>query len=197
MLNSRLKCDDIDKFEVINLGVGGYDIEYIVERFIKRGIKYNPDFIIWPMGYWNYSKILEYIIPIKTQKIKEGIPYQIKINNKVEYQATKDAIIEFQNQYPKKDIINYHLSKIDKFLSYDIKTLYIFYSDNIRSEILTIIESIKLKAPTKNHHLVVNISNGDLRLADNHPNKYGHEIIANDIYNYLITKELSNCRIEK
>ncbi len=47
MLNKRMKCGNIDKFEVINLGIWGYDIQYSVERYKLRGKKYNPDLIIW------------------------------------------------------------------------------------------------------------------------------------------------------
>ena len=38
------------KYEVINLGVPGYRISQIVERFKEKGLKYNPDLVIY--GYW-------------------------------------------------------------------------------------------------------------------------------------------------
>jgi len=37
LLNKELKCQNIKRFEVINLGMGGYDIEYSVHRFKIRG----------------------------------------------------------------------------------------------------------------------------------------------------------------
>jgi len=47
LLNNNLRCKNFKKFEVINLGLYGYDIEYSVERFRVRGQKYNPDLIVW------------------------------------------------------------------------------------------------------------------------------------------------------
>jgi len=44
--SKKLTCTEITKFEVLNLGVGGYDIEYMVERLRLRGMKYDPDLII-------------------------------------------------------------------------------------------------------------------------------------------------------
>ncbi|MCK5492868.1 MAG: hypothetical protein KAJ14_07145, partial [Candidatus Omnitrophica bacterium] len=38
------------KYEVINLGVIGYDALQIYERFIEKGLKYKPDIVIY--GYW-------------------------------------------------------------------------------------------------------------------------------------------------
>jgi hypothetical protein len=38
------------RYEVINLGVPGYSITQIIERIKEKGLKYNPDFIIY--GYW-------------------------------------------------------------------------------------------------------------------------------------------------
>ena len=39
-------CPNTDHFEVINLGVGGYDIEYAAKRYINRGKVYNPNIIL-------------------------------------------------------------------------------------------------------------------------------------------------------
>lgn len=47
LLNDDSLCGYNKKFEVINLGYGGYDIEYSVERFKVRGQKYNPDLVLW------------------------------------------------------------------------------------------------------------------------------------------------------
>jgi lysophospholipase L1-like esterase len=58
-LNADLRCQKSRKVEVINLAVNGYDITYTVERFLKRGIKYNPDLVIWPIR--SFKKLNEEI----------------------------------------------------------------------------------------------------------------------------------------
>ena len=47
LLNRLRPCASILQYEVINLGVGGYDIEYSAARFHSKGLKYNPDLVIW------------------------------------------------------------------------------------------------------------------------------------------------------
>src|SRR3989344_2379017 len=51
-------CNNNPNVEVINLGMQGYDIEYSVERYKKRGVKYQPDLVIWFINSWNYLKII-------------------------------------------------------------------------------------------------------------------------------------------
>jgi len=46
-LNESQPCQENIHYEVLNLGVGGYDIEYAAHRLETRGIKYQPDLIIW------------------------------------------------------------------------------------------------------------------------------------------------------
>ena len=60
-LNDKLICPDIDKFEVINLGQPGYDVQYDIYRYKKRGSKYNPDLVIWlpNVARWNELKFNE------------------------------------------------------------------------------------------------------------------------------------------
>jgi hypothetical protein len=71
MLNQSYRSQKYKKFEVINLGVDGYDIEYSVERFRLRGIKYNPDLILWFLNDSDFPQVNEIIIPIKQKLRKE------------------------------------------------------------------------------------------------------------------------------
>lgn len=47
MLNATSSCPGIDRYEVLNLGVGGYDIEYAAHRLETKGLKYEPDLVLW------------------------------------------------------------------------------------------------------------------------------------------------------
>ncbi len=55
LLNTKLPCSKIRKFEVINLGVEGYDLEYSLHRFKIRGQKYHPDLVLWFLNYGDFS----------------------------------------------------------------------------------------------------------------------------------------------
>ena len=47
MLNMNLACPGVDHFEILNMGVPGYDIAYSAERYRKRGAKYAPNLLLW------------------------------------------------------------------------------------------------------------------------------------------------------
>ena len=47
LLNSSTTCKSVHTYEVLNMGVGGYDIEYAGARLLSKGIKYNPDLVVW------------------------------------------------------------------------------------------------------------------------------------------------------
>lgn len=49
ILNTMNNCPQNNEYQVVNLGVGGYDLEYAAHRFTTKGAKYNPDLVIWLM----------------------------------------------------------------------------------------------------------------------------------------------------
>jgi hypothetical protein len=63
-LKASTMCGQTVHFEVINLGMYGYDMQYELERFTRVGLKYQPDVVIWFLhgDKWNellYEKMLE------------------------------------------------------------------------------------------------------------------------------------------
>ena len=109
LLNTRLKCNRINKFEVINLGVGAYDIRYEVERFKKRGIKYTPDLVVWLLHGWNFQIVNEYYMPLVEQ-----LDASFKRENKNRFdQGTGqdkvgiEAYHKFKERYNEEEILEY------------------------------------------------------------------------------------------
>ncbi len=197
MLNSRLSCKNIKKFEVINLGVIGYDIAYSVERFKKRGQKYNPDLIIWLLKSDDFFLIedefrgmmLPYeqdkesgkLKPADYAKIFDQMLQRFKnesnINRKYQYQSSAlNLLLKF---YSKKlviitipAIIEEKQIKILKDFANSNKNV-LFDSSIIRNDI-TAISNI-------------------IRKDDYHPNKRGHFLIAEDLFKFLAAKNLFVC----
>jgi len=86
-LNKDFKCSNIKKFEVINLGVDGYDINYMVERYKARGEKYNPDLIIWPIrSFYRIDELItrkiKYLEEFNKEKLSEDKIWE-KANNEI------------------------------------------------------------------------------------------------------------------
>ena len=71
LLNENLSCKNIKKIEVLNLGEFGYDIEYAIERYRIRGVKYDPDLVIWLLkddDFFEINEIMrekEQLIPLR------------------------------------------------------------------------------------------------------------------------------------
>lgn len=71
LLSQEKKCPNTT-FEVINLGMSGFDIPYLAKRYENIGAKYNPDLIVWYESSSGFARYLEYARPIIddcTQKI--------------------------------------------------------------------------------------------------------------------------------
>lgn len=43
-------CNKYANYEVINFGVPGYDLRFAGDKFIKKGLKYDPDVVFWWVG---------------------------------------------------------------------------------------------------------------------------------------------------
>ncbi len=193
-LNSDLSCKNFNKFEVINLGVSGYDTSYEVERYRKRGEKYNPDLIIWYFSeLMNVDEEIakKYLDKLKTPNI--NIPYQgvypnIPPNLVIYYRdlAVEKVGLEVILEYQKKEI-----SKLRKFYSGRVITIPKPYLSESQENLLQ-------EASKENNYLYIDNFRNYYNMAgafigDLHPNQKGHRIIAEDIFNYLKTSMLIPC----
>lgn len=190
-LNSKLTCAAIRNFEVINLGVYSYDLNYSVERFLKRGLKYNPDLVLWLINNWNFEQIKEYSFPyeieLKTKGITDydpniGIHIQTLANNKLKLLMEKKAILEFQK------------SNLNRLLNIYNGTLVFLSFPSLRQEYQNIIDRF-ITAKIKYYYAITDISKDkNYLLLDGHPNVLGHWQIASDIYEYIKTTFLKSCQ---
>ena len=189
-------CGGINKFEVINLGVRGYDNEYSVERYKSRGIKYHPDIILWlEVDMLRINELLK----SRLEKLNDEASKSGLLKNDKEggsyyedyYKARKDVvdslgeavILEHQADYilrinkyfrgPVVLIPNPVMYKKHKTMLYNVaqKLNKGLYFDDLR-----------------NYYTV-----GAVFENDGHPNRKGHKMIAEDIFNYLNDAKLIPC----
>ncbi len=185
MLNSSSKCNKITHFEVINLGVRAYDIEYMVERFRKRGMKYNPDLVILLLDNGNFKRINEFIMPINNRLTKFGIPIIDDITGKyIKYdQAEKEMIRKYGEEY----LLNYQRNSLYKFNQYYSEKLLIIIFPSMKEKYKTIVDDyVKERKDTYLNFLsdIPNMKELMVKLSG-HPNNNGHRKISEDIYSYL------------
>lgn len=201
-LNNILKCESIKHFEVINLGVGGYDIEYCVERFKKRGIKYDPDLVIWYIHDGMFIRMNEYRLPLMRKSTEEGVlDFDSKTGVYVASKITQEIIFK-----------KYGKSEIGRYQSKELQEMDILFKENLGIEARMLI--ITAPITSKYYDIIKSFANKSnnyyfydkvfdfydkesYRLIDGHPNKEGHKKISEDMFNYLKKNFFSNCKINK
>lgn len=196
MLNARLKCQDYNGFEVINLGVYGYDIEYSVARLKKRGVKYDPNLVIWMITNGNFTKIDEYLLQHLKSPEAEGVPDfdpVTKIHPFLKYVNSS-----FQQTFGSNADVKYQQQVLQKFPGVYKNNLLILSYPSTAGNFKEILQQFSnLYA---NYHYYSNLTDipnyEKYHLADTHPNKEGHKKIAEDIFEYLHKNILSSCNMQ-
>jgi len=203
LLNKNNKCPNYKKFEVINLGMTGYDMEYAVRRFELRGKKYDPDLVLWFLKQDDF----DYISELTLGKIDGyNAELQEKIRSGVQERSREDEV--GIGRRARMDLIEE--IGIEKIIDYQTKALrsiseqyggYLFiYSldwffkaqDMDNEKILD--EFIESRPDTHLYVSNMDLQNMDALLPDYHPNIKGHSLIAEDIFDYLTTNTAILCR---
>ncbi len=208
MLNSQTQCTPV-KFEVLNLGVGGYDLRYAVERFNLRGKKYDPDVVVWAIHTNDFEEINDFLFPkikIYTDEFKnqgansdytdsDGSP---KASPLYVVLAWKKAIEDQKMEMSQSELFAYQ----DKALrsirdTYQGKLLlYTWFkvlTTTLEAQYLNVMKDFVTQSPNSFYY-PSNISFEKVdHLPDFHPSPSGHEKTAKDILGYLVEHNLIPC----
>lgn len=203
-LEERFKNESLcgaENVEVINLGMVGYDIPYIVERYKTIGAKYHPDLILWfesGSGFIRYNELSKSIIDECYQR-KQGDQVAEVTSQQADYQTCwLQAEKQIQDEYGPWAVtlkITDHLD--DLFRGVDQQQLYYItlqeYPEDYQFK-----ESWQYwmeRYPGVHFAAIVPTLSGDELLPDNHPSAVGHVKIAKSMFEYLRENEhaLPNC----
>ncbi len=189
-LNNKLTCKNIRKFEVINLGVHGYDFQYSVERYKKRGVKYNPDLIIWYMvdplrlTYININPTA--LNKAKKECEKEHNSYIYcpwgKVHNNYIKRFGETQILDFQKK---------SMMKLNEYYSGPLLFMMDYGFPPYQKKFFT---RVIKKRGKKSWITDIYIPNSYRILNDGHPNEKGHKKIANDVFDFLIKNNIIPCK---
>lgn len=198
LLNSNLTCRNNKKFEVINLGVGGYDIQYAVERFKRRGIKYSPDLVLWHLWNDDFSELRE-IEEIKAkqyweQMIADGASPE-DLAERGFYSLVLKARQELKEQISEQEKIGYHMAALQKLNDYYKGKLVFITRYSHGGLINAYMVALRAVANTRRQTYFYNELNPrHERLPDNaHPTGKGYVQIAGEIFDYLKQNGLVPC----
>lgn len=191
-LNNKKYCKSNKKFEVINLGVQGYDIQYSMERFRLRGKKYDPDLVVWLLNDSDFQAINEFIRENNSQFKSKNKNVKFPVINP----SNRNEFMILLNKVLGNDVV---LNKQKSFLyeidSYFNKSLIIMSVMDLDTNHINIINDFVKK---ENHYYfatrnLLKINKATFSPDDIHPTKLGQSIISEDLFSYLIKNKLVPC----
>lgn len=199
-LQDFLNKNCTNKFEVLNLGVGGYDIKYTVERYKLRGQKYDPDLVLWLFIDDDFRRINEYLIPLNkkmAEESKRAGTYDEYLKNGDYYhdwKVAQDEIIEKLGGM--EEVLKLQRNYFNEFKKYFDKDLLLLNFPYSLPEYKSFLNSVA--SDQKSGHYYDGISNlfenpGTL-LPDGHPSAEGYYLISQDIFAYLTSNGLISCK---
>jgi hypothetical protein len=197
MLNDNSLCKSNKKFEVINLGVGGYDIEYSVNRFKARGQKYSPDLVLWFLMNHDFSQVNEILRPKVNQYRKEMLADEDLMKNFYEkgeyFPWTTKAVQELAEAFNKEGGLEYQkvaLQRINDY--YKGKLAFVTFSNLIDKYMSALRDFAEARGDT---YFYNEISEDYDRFADGHPTSKGYAQIDEQIFDYLTQNGFVPCSL--
>lgn len=195
-LNAQL-CSNRKKFEVLNLGVPGYDIRYEVERFRRHGQRYHPDLVIWLVNGFNLNTIVDLTQPIQDEIIRTASQEVIAKHNSENdfYFASGQAIQIIKKKYGIDYIISKQREAMATFSNlYRGRLLIIMFANSDLRAVNIIRDYAKGRANTYfNDKIPPLLRENDTILQDGHPSASGHASIAGSIFQYINNNHVISC----
>lgn len=196
MLRTQLSCSKYTNFEIVNLGVQGYDTAYEVERYKRRGQKYQPDLILWYIV--DLNRIDEKFLGEYKKIINDSLGQQkLDATGRAQMRETifRSTYNKAKGLYSESSILAYQQSALNLIKNYFSGPLALLINPSMteeyKNELINI--SKKNKFAFINNIRRFNEMNGTFQ-NDGHPNKTGHRIIAEDVFNYLKNSSLIHCK---
>lgn len=198
LLNSKSVCSNIKKFEVINLGVGGYDIKYAVKRFEVRGQKYDPDLVMWFLKEDDFEQINDFIKPradIILKQIKASGELEEYYKKGIFYPHYRQATEE-QKKLGEDNMLDYQkraLHSIGKHYE-GILVVFTFPHQPSKDYKGIILDFVQVRENAYFYDDLPNIyAIMGSNFIDGHPNAKGYLLIANNLFTYLTENKLITC----
>jgi len=198
LLNKRLIDANIKKIEVINLAVHGYDIPYEVERFRKRGIKYQPDLVIWSLSSGNFYQFNEVMLG-KTRLYKEEMKKSGELNTAIKkedyYPSWEKSYKETLSELGGEKILDQIKKYLNEFNHYYRGPLLIITSPDISNKETSLLSKTVNRPAGLFLRQVKELSDSNFYFPKTGQlNKEGHQLLAERVFSYLIDNRLVLCR---
>lgn len=191
LLNKSSACQKYKKFEVINLGVPDYDLEFDLERFRLRGQKYNPDMVLIFLKDDDFENLREFT-GVKAKEIQQEISKNpnISTDHKTIWGEAYQKVIK---DYSEEQITNYHKSALAKFReNYKGKVVLFTLAETSERWAKILEEFTAYSKDTFYYKNLPDIIKLNQVFPDTHPDTSGYISIADSLFNFII-KDSNTC----
>jgi len=191
-------CLPYKAFDVINLGVPGYDIGYSAERYRLRGQKYHPDLVVWFVNPSTFETLSDRMIELEGQYLQKLSREEIQRHEKAGeyYFVGRRAWDQLVSELSPEERITKQVKYFADFSAYYTGPLLIVanqWSDWPKYARLAMRNAVLLRPQTWVYEELPSLSQVGALLPDKHPNVKGHKLIALGIYAYLLENHLLPC----
>lgn len=192
-LLSRNGCQGT-RYEVLNLGVSGYDISYTVRHYEQKGQKYAPDLVIWFMNGHNFYQMNEY-----RMSREEEILHATRPEKRAEYEqqgnyyfAVDQAQKELVSIVGKKGILSRQKMYLEDFSHlYSGRLVLAVFDSMTDPDILPILYTYQSqRLDTWIDQGVPDLDARGEVFRDGHPNVKGYHTIAAHLHEYIVKNHL-------
>ncbi len=188
LFDANVPCSTYTHYEVLNLGLRGFDIQNEVERFRIRGMKYDPDLVIWLFYPNDFTQVRE-LMQKRSNEIQESIQRHGSVESVNTWiQAVIQSEDEFHKKYSEEEILKMQRSFLRQFDQMYKKQLIIAMFPDMdtvfRNELK---EWAKREGAVFFNGLPTISADPNLHFIDDHPTEEGHKQIALRLYEYILT----------
>lgn len=195
LLNEHPICG-AQKVEILNLGVYGYDVDYIAMRYKLLGEKYKPDLIAWFESGSGFRRQNE-----KSNRTQdECVAKKTKSGDGSLSDLDKlECYLEARKEHEKNELSEVERAEIGKkyrafFEVYGSKPIFLFSYTTIWSVDADVMRSQYVVGfPKVKFEQIVPQPQKEDRLPDTHPSVEGHQKIAQSLVDYLHANQQFVC----
>ena len=191
-LNEKQICKNIDKFEIINFGVAGYDYQYEVEKYKIKGQKYNPDLLLWMLV--QPDRVNEIEIPFLRECTKNQSSNDDTIEQKRKFSDCLVYVTDsIKQKYKSNGLTIFQSNNIDKISSYYNKKIIFIDFFNYHQNIINNLKYENYSSLNFNQEFDKKNKIQPMLFPDLHPNTLGHQLTAEIIFDQLFKSNQIPC----
>lgn len=199
------QCTAYKKYEVLNLGMIAYDMKYSLERYRLRGMKYNPDLVSWLITDEDFITIqnlqdtyFQDFYVDATLKAREAGEISEAQDRVIFDDAIKASMQKLITTTKIEDRIHTNIKAMQDMRDIYGGELLVFSPPNTLNLNKDYPEFNEFFSRPKVHYSgqIGNFKDPTYTVSteDEHPNKLGSELIANNLFDYLTTNNIIPCK---